>query len=1149
MDESSSSDETLVDPTLGDQPSPVTTNAHSSTSSNPDELDLEETSEDEEPTTVPTFSTHTIYIPDFLALYIISPLSWALQNKELLKEDWLTPGLLSEIEALAPSPTEIEADQDNRRDPSAFQNKIAKLFPVGRIFASFKQLDQAADMFLSSWAIKKTHHGKCIQCSYSAPINKKRSHADTLLRRRHEPTLKSVYKCPFAIRYSYLAYCKNKNFKKPDVFYQVKITSVNYTHSCQMTTIFHRQAIQTAGGYQPDLNGLNDIISLLRHKPNLQAEVLRPLLLKYLPHYKATDAKFLCNFRERARIWLIRNGDKPMTMEEARFLSAKRPPAADEFLLSDDPMQKQNLTALLRTAMQNGQETWDALGYLREIKKTNPGFDFRVKYDAFKRPEGLCWMLPEMRCDLLRFGNILFLDSQKRQYNSYGWPYIGPVVKDSEMQVRCVAESIIVEESHRMYVWVTEMLADMEPRYKLSSIKIIFGDQALTDGILVDLGIKETCTLRGDYHHLINEVWPATFGTYLYHRIRGDLDRMLMGSKEEWLHSYHSAKKHLLHDAEKYSALEDIYNNHTHFAGWYLRKIEGNLHLNGSVPAEQNHASVAAHLGSGASWSVVEHVVMLHKRQVHLTQIRRTKDIKSYVGTVKYKSSLRDQAGYDDEAAKKQLSRWAYKCLFQVEFERSRKLQHKVYEGMVYVWPHGKTQDCEQLVVFEDGQKCSCSRRTGFVFQCRHELVQDGKFALDKYATRWLNRRTFNATTSAEDFQLPTAETTLPEPSNNPLFTGGPQPDTKFHNDDDSFCNDDQDAGQLDDDDDLVDSDSEDVTLSSLRPAAAVPKLSYQYVTEKATNLVRLAQSDPAKLGSICLLFEQLTERLQNGQSIEGCAFDFALPANEENNALTPVMGTLRQTPNAANHRRFMSKYEKRKNIIAKRGLAERSVIGISNDVNHLAPPKARGKSCTLCRCPGHQKGSCPKILMYKSPPLEMGRGKQSRLDLSSGLLNRTRYKNDHRDPKTDSRVISETTPKLMTGVVIHRRFYEKPGASKLCVECTILVGLGDAHSTFQKYLFTVETIAAYINRSKTNVIISELEAGIPEGMESMGFPLYSSQPNIDHQAQAMMFQGGYGYGSLSQQDRMGFGMSQEGMSEPNQPGYGMSANGMEGSL
>jgi hypothetical protein len=507
-----------------------------------------------------------------------------------------------------------------------------------------------------------------------------------------------------------------------------------------------------------------------------------------------------------------------MTMEEAKLLSAKRPPAADEFLVGDNPMEKQNLTALLRTAMQNSESTWDALGYLQEIQKTNPGFDYRVKLDAFKRPEGLCWM---------------------------------------------------------------------------------------------------------------------------------------------------------------------------------------------------------------------------------------------------------------------------------------------------------------QLV-------------------------------LDKYHSRWLNRRTFNATMSAEDFQLPLAQTEVPQPPENPLFLGGPQPETKFQDDDDSFCNDDDGTAQLDNDDDgnvddLVNSDSEDVTLSSLHPATAVPKLSYQYVAEKATNLVRLAQSDPAKLGSICQLFEQLSERLQNGQSIEACAFDFALPVDRENNDNRPVRGTLRVTPNAANHRRFLSKHEKRKNIIAKSALSERSVHGLSNDFNHLGPPKARSKSCTLCRCPGHQRGSCPKILIFKSPPLEMGKGKQSRLDLSSGLLNRDRYKNEHRDPKADVRVISETIPNKMTGVVLHGPYFQKTGSSKLCVECTILVGFGEVHSTFKNYLFTVETIAAYINRSKSNVIISELEAGIPEGMESMGFPLYSSQPIIDYQG--VMGPTRYGYGSLSQQDRMGFGMSQEGLSQPTEPGYGISENGMVGTL
>jgi hypothetical protein len=147
-----------------------------------------------------------------------------------------------------------------------------------------------------------------------------------------------------------------------------------------------------------------------------------------------------------------------------------------------------------------------------------------------------------------------------------------------------------------MYVWIACMLAYMEPRYNLSFLDLIFADQGLTQKILVDLDIATICILRCDYYHQINEVWPHTFGTHLFQKIRGHLDQMLLGTKKEWDLSYSSAKTSLLHDAEKFSALEGIYKNFSYFAGWFLKTIEGNPFLHGSVPAKQNHSSVASHL-------------------------------------------------------------------------------------------------------------------------------------------------------------------------------------------------------------------------------------------------------------------------------------------------------------------------------------------------------------------------------------------------------------------------------------------------------------------------------------------------------------------------------------------------------------------------
>jgi hypothetical protein len=140
----------------------------------------------------------TLYIPVFLREYSLSKQSLEEQKNELLRKDWLTSGFIHKMHSLFPTCSEIKIDDDNNRDPTTFEHKILQLFPSGRIFASFKQLDQAADMFLGAWAIKKTSHSKSIQCAYYVTHDKQdRKHPDLSKRRKIEPTLKSVYiECP-----------------------------------------------------------------------------------------------------------------------------------------------------------------------------------------------------------------------------------------------------------------------------------------------------------------------------------------------------------------------------------------------------------------------------------------------------------------------------------------------------------------------------------------------------------------------------------------------------------------------------------------------------------------------------------------------------------------------------------------------------------------------------------------------------------------------------------------------------------------------------------------------------------------------------------------------------------------------------------------
>ena len=72
-----------------------------------------------------------------------------LSTKELGEKDWITEDLLREIQSCLPSPEDVGAD--GKRDPGALRRNCEKLFPVGRTFASFKQIHQSLKEFGKAW--------------------------------------------------------------------------------------------------------------------------------------------------------------------------------------------------------------------------------------------------------------------------------------------------------------------------------------------------------------------------------------------------------------------------------------------------------------------------------------------------------------------------------------------------------------------------------------------------------------------------------------------------------------------------------------------------------------------------------------------------------------------------------------------------------------------------------------------------------------------------------------------------------------------------------------------------------------------------------------------------------------------------------------
>ena len=118
-----------------------------------------------------------------------------------------------------------------------------------------------------------------------------------------------------------------------------------------------------------------------------------------------------------------------MSLEECKALSRHQDLTQSDYLGMNDPMVRTNLNTMYGKIMENDSKVWSALQFLTKCKETINGFDYRILRGKAGNPTAILYMTSRMRYNLIRYGNIMFIDGQKRKYNKLNWPYIGPVVK------------------------------------------------------------------------------------------------------------------------------------------------------------------------------------------------------------------------------------------------------------------------------------------------------------------------------------------------------------------------------------------------------------------------------------------------------------------------------------------------------------------------------------------------------------------------------------------------------------------------------------------------------------------------------------------------------------------------------------------------
>jgi hypothetical protein len=174
------------------------------------------------------------------------------------------------------------------------------------------------------------------------------------------------------------------------------------------------------------------------------------------------------------------------------------------------------------------------------------------------------------------------------------------------------------------------------------------------------------------------------------------------------------------------------------FAAYKIDAIPLSLGRRGDTPAEANHASIIAHIGSGAPRALQEHVKCLLVRHHEVSTKHRTQEIRH-----------RNQCEIR--------SSWAYENLWLPEKTQACSYQRKeLIDGSIEVTRIGT--DSGRVIVM--GERCPCTTRLSMGIQCRHEIVvNQHRFMKDFFEDRHhqecaLPRGFYDDVTVAEDFTV-----------------------------------------------------------------------------------------------------------------------------------------------------------------------------------------------------------------------------------------------------------------------------------------------------------------------------------------------------------------------------------------------------------
>ena len=426
--------------------------------------------------------------------------------------------------------------------------------------------------------------------------------------------------------------------------------------------------------------------------------------------------------------------------------------------------------------------------------------------------------------------------------NRLYWPYIGPTIINNENKIGVVVESLCIDESEETYSFVLTSLQEMEPRRKLSSIKVIFVDGFLNDAFAEKMKLKSTVMFLDSYH-LLNCIWPDALGERAYNLVKKNLEVMVFcHNRKDFEDAFKEIVKDLQHLPEKLSCIEKKHKNPGSFAQFKFLSIRGSMRKKGSTHAEQNHASLDSHIpmigGTLEPEELIEKLIIRHDEWVAKQErIRREVMFTSQAMAFKL-------ADPTLKSAVKALSKYSYE-LFQKEYGAAQRYQKERQNNNFFM------DDFESLLSGHGNARCSNPYCISMNFQCRHEIFACMQSATDKRETDVFSCLNFGSRHLQQHIYVKMeCSNDIAENHN----YSGQLEDNDDHGEE-SIASQDSDPATF-----PADNVENNSVVSQKKTKEAVDLYSYCDIIKEAKNLATTIQRDTVKVSAVVDLLQTLTE-------------------------------------------------------------------------------------------------------------------------------------------------------------------------------------------------------------------------------------------------------------------------------------------------